>query len=625
MKKSQAPIFDQKPEGCTVTRSLLVGDPVEPVFDKHTKTIHLYGMCWDVTFFQSMLLIELFMFRWFDHPTTARLRKKEHIRGSEKAAHFVRIVDLLWNRKDSPARFDWHDYALRMTEASCAHDYLAIAGAASTGKSDFAAIYAIVQALAEPSKTLVIVTSTSLKAAKGRVWASIKKYFHALPQGCAPFKLVDSDGVIRYTGEGSTGQMGLMLVAGEASKSTEASSKLIGLKNTRVFMVADELSDLAESVLRAALDNLSSNPYFQLIGLSNPRSRFDPMGIISEPKDGWDSINIETQEWVTKMGYAIRLDGKYSPNLLEGTTVYPYLLTQAKWDAALSRAGVSGERSSGFLRMIRGWFPDSVGDEAIFSQADFGYGKAFDRAIWGTEAPIKIAGCDPAFAGGDRTILVFGEYGKNTEGKMVIHLTAIIVITDDATNKEVPPNHQRAQKIVDECKKRGVHPKHFGIDTTGAGAVMAEVIVTLWSSEIHHCLFAGAPSDKPMSPVDPTPAKEAVANRVSELWCCASDYLRAGHIRGMDTALARELSSRFYDPRASGKKRKVESKVEMKERIGYSPDIADAWVIMIDLVRQRLRMTSASKPGNSGKPGSAWKNFVKRKDAALTVATLRSE
>ena len=92
---------------------------------------------------------------------------------------------------------------------------------------------------------------------------------------------------------------------------------MIGIHAPRVILIADELSDISENVLSAGTGNLAKNPYFQMIGMSNPSSRFDPFGVMATPKAGWAAINEELDyEWATRInGRYLRIDseqGKYT-------------------------------------------------------------------------------------------------------------------------------------------------------------------------------------------------------------------------------------------------------------------------------------------------------------------------
>ena len=44
---------------------------------------------------------------------------------------------------------------------------------------------------------------------------------------------------------------GLSLIAAEKSKTREAVGKFIGIKQKRVFLIADELSELSEAILQS--------------------------------------------------------------------------------------------------------------------------------------------------------------------------------------------------------------------------------------------------------------------------------------------------------------------------------------------------------------------------------------
>jgi hypothetical protein len=598
-------------------------DHNKPSIHPITKERWLYGRSWSSADLgcpypePPLLWVELFCLGNFETRRPPRSPGKYH--------HLRRVIDLWWNQPESTSHFDWHFYSERMAKAACEWNFLAVAGAGSTGKSDFAAAYALSMFLANPQETLILITSTSLKGARLRIWASLQKYFNA--RKGFPGKLVNSEGTLRFDDPSGkvegTSQMGVVLIAAEPKNSAEASSKLIGAKNRRVILLCDELAALSDAVLKA-VENLSNNDWFQVIGLSNPHSRYDPFGQLAEPLEGWesDTVTIETMEWRTKWGYCIRLDGLDSPNITEGKVIYPYLLTQEKWDSAVARAGPAGATSSEFLRMKRGYFPDSVSDECIFSQQDFVFGKGFDKAVWGVEAPLRLASLDPSFSsGGDSCVLTFASYSVDKDGKTLLQRDEAMELDHDVRNP-LPRTNQLAQMVVRECRNRGVRATHYVMDVTGGGGPFADTIATEWGSQgFLRVNFSESPSSAPMSPIDPTPANEACADKSSELWYAAVDLLRAGHLRGLDKVVAAELSARRHDPNSS-RKRKVESKKAMKLRTGSSPDFADSYILLIDLVRRRLRMKRASVAGTSNTP--TWGRIKQRKGSLLTHGDLEA-
>ena len=556
------------------------GDPTA----QFTKPTTLYGAVFPKGF--NRIMVELLMFR------DARSVEKG---GLGKAEHFWRVVEILWGPNNPGQKvFVRTPWAERMIENACQHKYLAVAGASNSGKSDCYAIWAIVNYLADPEHTQVLVTSTSLKESRKRIWGKIKEYWQSLGNGF-PGKLVDSHGLIRHPTLGET--CGITLLAGDPKREKEAVGKMIGIKADRLLFVADELTELSHAILAACLSNLGLNKkYFQFTGLANPNSYFDPFGELAQPKEGWDSIHADKEEWATRYGWCLRLDGEKSPNILAGEVLYPFLPTQATIDELKQ---TRGENSSEYWRMIRGYWSPSGNEESIYSEADimkFGAGK---KCEW-ISPPEKISSLDPGFtAGGNRSIYWLGSVGTSREGRRVIQFEKKIELKDDVTNKSEPRNFQIARQFVEQCKRDGVSPKRVALDTTGGGIGFADIVEHIWgNNEFLRVCFGGNASNKPMSLSNRKPANEVCANRVTEIWLACKELMRNEQIRGVTPDLAKEMTSRRYDKsikQDGNHKVKVESKRDMKGRVGESCDLADSAFVLVDLCRQRLGF-SAQKP-----------------------------
>lgn len=91
--------------------------------------------------------------------------------------HFLKVARTFWPEKDGydektgkkivyPAKFIWNEWNLRMLKYACAHNYLAIAGCSGFGKSEFAAVWAIINFLCDPANTLCILTSVTMGASR---------------------------------------------------------------------------------------------------------------------------------------------------------------------------------------------------------------------------------------------------------------------------------------------------------------------------------------------------------------------------------------------------------------------------------------------------------------------------
>jgi len=511
-----------------------------------------------------------------------------HPSHTAKEYYFWRIADLWWNHPELPRKmFERNPWSELVIKECICNRYLAVGGAAGGSKSHTLAGYAIVSWAARPAYTSVLMTSTSLGMARKRIWGStmdLLSVIEGLPiairDSIGSASYIDPKGNIRDTS-------GITLIAAERSRTREAIGKLIGIHQRHVILIGDELGELSPAITQAAMSNLSKNPTFEYKGLSNPASRFDAFGEWATPKDGWESINTDLDdEWVTKWGGKyIRLDGERSPNILAGHTLYPYLPTQEKID---DDKAFLGENSRGYYRMVRAVFFDSDEAEGVYGESEILQSGSMNKVEF-VGSTTRLAACDPAFTnGGDRTVIWFGTLGYDTEGQFTLRFDEALFLSDDATNKAVPRTYQIVNQIKDACIKRGVSPENCAVDATGAGAPFCDVLAGEWSRNILRVQFGGKASDRRVSANSRLTGEELYTNRVSELWFVGKEFLRTKQLSGITTDLAKEMCSRRYDMIKSGNLRvKIESKIELKARMGASPDLADGAFILLDLARQK--------------------------------------
>lgn len=530
---------------------------------------------------------------WCNLKTALLYGLANHKKAKAKEYYFWRLCDELWNREDLPEPLMVkHPWAVDMIRSVIANKYVAIGGAANSGKSHTMAAWGILNWMADPQNTLILLTSTTLREARKRIWGSVIGLLAVIDN--FPLKIRDSIGNVAYLTEQGTliERAGLSLIAAEKSKTREAVGKFIGIKQKRVFLICDELSELSEAILQAGLSNLSKNPEFHLIGMSNPNSRFDAFGSWSQPADGWNSINHDVDEtWVTKWGGTyVRFDGEKSPNILGGEVKYPWLPTEEKIS---EDRDLLGEKSRGYMRMVKAIFFDSDETDAIYSESELTKSGALNHVSW-ANTPIAIAGLDPAFTnGGDRTILYTGFVGYDNNGQYVCELDEPIQLIDDATNKSLPRTYQIVQQVKEACIRKKVLPENLSVDATGAGAPFCDVLAGEWSDQFLRVSFGGKASDKKVSVNSRKTGQDSYMNRVSELWWVGKELIRTKQLFGVSTELAKEMTARKYDMVKSGSLRvKVEPKVAFKSRFGQSPDLADAAFLCIDLARQRHNLVA---------------------------------
>lgn len=523
--------------------------------------------------------------------------------------HFKQITNHLWP-KGNKAHFVWHPWAEDMLNEACYQTRLGIHGCASSGKTDWSSIWAIVNWLSAPMQTLVLVTSTNLTDARKRIWGSVTKYwdYSAIK---LPGKLTDSKGIIRT--DNGTGKFndknGIALIAGERTKERESIGRLIGLKNRRVILIGDELPELSPALITAAEGNLESNPYFQFIALGNFNSVYDPLGEFCEPVDGYKGLSQDATRWENKKGgVTLRFDGLKSPNLLAGEDIWP-ILTIKK--IKMYQDTLKGLQ---FWRMLRS-FPCPAGDESlIVTEADLISGESSGTVFWKVP-PTPVAALDPGFTnGGDRSVLTIGDYGESIEGIWTLQKRKSIILFEDVEKMgTMPRSHQIAVQFRDKCVEAGVSPGNAALDITGAGIPFRDIVYEKWSNEVYGVAFGGKASQMPISAQDMRPSEEQYANRVSEIWYAIVEFIRYRQIKGIDQSLAKELTSRYYDTRKVGSNVRIiiESKTDMKARIGFSPDDADSFLIMLDLVRARLGAMAGTQTLGAAVKNQSWEAQVR--------------
>lgn len=555
-----------------------------------------YGRIWPIG--TTDVTIELVAFRENFSPARG---------GLGKYAHFRKVVEILWpyDKKKFKDGFQWNPWAERIFEAACEHKFLGISGPKSSSKTHCIGIWGLVNWLCDPFNTLVLVTTTSVREARKRMWGVIRERHLQVPG--LPGKIVDSMGKLIMEDAGSD-RSSITLIPSAKDKEKEATEKLIGLKNKRVFLLVDEATDVSPAIFEA-VHNLDSNPYFQIIALGNFASSYDPFGQFITPKDTWNSVNCEMDDWPISRGHCIHLDGEKTPNL-DSDDQWPFLLTSKQLRDAKE---YQGENSLSYWRFIRS-FPSPIGAEQnIYSEADIRKYEGEPQPKWeGT--PIKVAGFDPSFTnGGDRSVLYFGNYGKTDLGLSCVAFGKAHLLREDSTKANEPRNFQIARQVREMCEKEGVKPEHLAVDATGAGDPFCDILSELWSPRIFRVKFGEKPSTLPTSAVSPVKANEKFTNRVTELWYVGVEFLRSRQLKGITPDLGRELTARKYST-SSGGKLVVEPKKDMKARMGKSPDLADAAFLLLDLCRQRLGAYAGGKMAVNRQDN--WGKLAKKLDVA---------
>lgn len=527
-----------------------------------------YGMRWSARW--QPLDVELWCYKHDKRPegTGGRLTRFEH---------FYNIVEMTINREDSTRRFIWNRWAIRMIKGMIYNKFVGIVGCGSSGKSDSAALYALVEYMAAPTATQILITSTNIRDAKKRVWKSIVEYWGALEPLGIPGKLVDSKNAI--VGLGANGKFndayGITLIPAGGENEKQAARKIVGQKAYYMRFIADELNELGDAILNCRA-NLDTNPDFQLIAMGNPAMMTDPLGRFCEPLKGWDSVSEEDFEWKTKEGMVLRFDATMSPRFddVESYEKFHWMPSQDAIDLAAERFG---RESRQFYQMYRGMWLKGQEAGTVFSEFEFIKAMNLEEPKWDGDT-VTIMALDASFTqDGDRSPLVTAMAGY-VGGKRHIHITTTEIISEDAGTNV---SHTILTRFKTAAEEDGVSPRHCGYDATGAGVTFGQWIDYEWSPDVRKINFGGAPLERTHTIGD---SGDNFANRVAQLWVQCKQLLRQECITGVSREMVKELVLRRYDERKIGhRKVHIESKRVMKARTGYSPDLADAFVILIEV------------------------------------------
>ena len=536
--------------------------------------------------------------------------------GLGKATHYRNVVSTIW------PTYAWHKWAELRAQAFCKvnveedvetgnkfiRSVTGLAGGTDSGKSYDMAALALVNWFVDPLNTMVIVVSTSKIDAKQRIWAAlVKMYREAHAVGIAAGRLIESMDIIKLSDEegkaidpsvGVSDASSIMLLAAGDEYKDDAQKRLQGKKNRRIVLVIDELQDCSSSVINEAIWGFKGAQELHIVGAGNPSSIFDPHGKFCEPIKGWMSVDEETSNWKIKVagieGLALRFDSeKDNPNQQsfdKGKGLrYPFLPKPN--DVAVAKKEL-GELNPQYWRKFRGFWPPADADDCtVVSDILLARHGALDKPIWdGT--PKDIAGVDPSYTeGGDRFVFSHMKWGKLISGKWAIALEKQYVLNRRAGSQE-DFQYEMIQQIHDLSVKLGIPNQWMGVDASAGGifwSIGERELLRGW----HAVSFAGAASDLPVSAQyalrneatgKPQVGKELFHNMSSELCFVSRYFLECEQLKGITPDLAWEMTQRKYVRRT--RKIIIESKTDMKKRIGKSPDLFDSFSVGLFVARK---------------------------------------
>jgi hypothetical protein len=516
--------------------------------------------------------------------------------------HYERMRNLLWPELDSHR---WHVLCM---ETILTNKITTLMGPGSCGKTHEASWIYLCEYLCFPDETCVLVSSTDVRGLRLRVWGEIamlwqqavSKYDY-LPGNMLDSKLAittdnleDGDMEDRQIRDMRKGIVGIPTVQ---NGKFIGLGKWVGIKQKRMRLVADEASMMGQTFL-SAFSNLNKNVSFRAIVLGNPNDPLDPLGKAAEPLDGWDAYLApeKTTTWKTRFmnGTCVNLIGTDSPNFdypENEPSRYPYLISREKIADTLSFFPKDSHEY--YSQCIGSMKVGTLARRVLTRTLATKCGALGSDIVWNSEARTRIYAVDAAY-GGDRCVGGWIEFGLGLGGKtmLVIYPPKIIPITVTGDEAE----YQIAEFVKRECLGLNIQPENMFHDATGRGS-LGTALARVWSPQTNPVESGGQPSERPVSldlfVWDPEKrakrlklCKEHYSKRVTEFWFSVRYAVESEQVRGLPTDVMEEFCMREWR-RVNGDKIELETKDEMKERVGRSPDLADWLSIAVEGARRR--------------------------------------
>lgn len=529
--------------------------------------------------------------------------------------HLMNFVKLAWPTEVViESRGYVNKGMLRIWETLCEEDDIGIAGAAGLSKSFGVAAWVVVDWMAAPDVTSTFTASTTFEAQEQRIWGHVSKLWKSAKYRVGTYLDYKRSIVMERVDPKDKNAMERdyinsikALAFPKGSEGRAAVDTTRGRHNMRVRMIVDELAEM-EMYVNKVRGNLAANLDFMYVGIANPMAGENPHRELCEPDHPrkWDSISPDVPKWKTRTGVAIFLHGeKDSPNMAsppDEPPPFPFLPTRESL-AAILKNEYGNRNSMGYLRNAIGHWPTDVVQTTVISRSNISASNISYEPLW-TGDKLWLATLDCAqTAEGDRNILTFGFLGKIREDGTKVLMFKGQKGYSVSVGEEFETS--LARQVVDDLEKMGIRPENFGMDVSGDGGKIMSAIIREWmprNSSAHRIVAissSGKPTERPASPKDSRPAREVYDRLVTEYNFALYHAICSRLIFGIklgdtDEELISEMCMREY--RMKGGKMSVETKKEMKSRIGKSPDKLDSINMFVEIARRRgLRFIANDK------------------------------
>lgn len=526
--------------------------------------------------------------------------------------HYERMRNILWPELDDHR---WHrltrDIILRPKGEGS--KVTVLMGPKSTGKTHAPSWIFLCKYFCFPDTTCVLISSTHMEGLRLRVWAEItmlwSRAVERFPE--LPGHLIDSKLLIA-TDDLKENDVDESRMARDWRKGIKGipcfqNGKFIGLsrfkgiKQKNVLLLADEADAMGPSFLNA-FANLDGNENFEAVICGNPNEPLDQLGRAGEPKDGWPGHEEPTKTvvWDTKFmdGKCVNMVGTDCPNFDKDTkNKFKYLINDRKIANTLS---FFPKDSFEYYSQCIGVMKIGVLARRVVSKEmciQFG---ALKDAVWRDDRQTRICALDAAY-GGDRCVLGHADYGMEIDGGTILRIYPPVNVPV-LVRVDMTPEDQISIYVKQYCSDNNIPPENFYHDSTGRGS-LGTSLARIWSNLCNPVEFGGSPSKRPVSldlfiqDQNTGERRHKLCNEhydrfVSELAFSVRYVIEGSQMRNLPSDVMEELCLRKWD-KVRGDKYSIEPKTGtstkpgFKQRVGFSPDLADWLSIIVEGARRR--------------------------------------
>ena len=577
--------------GCATSKVTILGNSNHILkTSKSGDTYSIYGRTFDV---REISPLQLELFAWRE-----KLGENDGFVNPEY--HFRQAFALMY------PKFKMHKWVDMEIEAYCNYKVINVIGHTRASKTFTFAYIVYLDYCANPFETMISLATVTFSGLRTRMWSDLMS---AVEQSRIPstmFKITSSSADMSITNapeKGLTREQNLarqkFMIQGLAvSKQKDSAARIQGMHAPRRIVVLDEAQGLPDAIYDAE-KNAQSAPYGKFIRLANPEDRYSVFGRECEPKTGWDTVHDTDLAWPTKQkdSICLHLDGFQCHNMELHYKKERGEITKEEYEKNLLPFQPTAEYFLGldpdsitYWKFGKGYFPPDGLITKVFNDM-FLASAAHDNESF-VYGGTTIACLDPAFEHDDCVLQIF-EYGKKRNGQWHVNCLSShkIVPKIGGFGGSKPKDYQIAKQVTDICKANGIRPENFIMDKSGNGRGVYAIMQVEWDGSIEGCEFGGKATKRLLREGDDQPCNEKYAYFVDELWFRAAEWMRYGDVTGLnnlDNETKDDLSSRLYNQKSKDNDLlRVESKKDMKSRIGKSPDFGDAFCLFAELLARK--------------------------------------